>query len=793
MPANQMICRRTSPLLRIAVIGVALCALSPVSLSADAPSPAEKSHYDDLKDKGELIRQLQELAETYFENYVQFKTRNLRNLTESCDAKFHQLSFTVLTSMLSFNEFRLLQNQIDLLVENFQAEIARLKVVDEELDKVLALVKGMRSDLSAIAAKGLSPQEKTMIDDLLKAVEALDAELQSCHDDARAAITPAERALAGWQPSLDTIDKLSTDMNKYLTTPNDSPFFAETRIFLVPLLRHWVVSIPGIIRSKLPNSPTTWGMLAGAMLVTIPLLRLLLGFLLARISRWLPPASPSARKRLGRTFVYLSAGMVLLVGSGMITFPQSILVDALALLLLARWGLDFSWALNNYGREGRADSSPISHLFWIYAAATIYQFLNMPSQLLSFAWPTTLVAAAILARPVRKNAATAAFQRIHTLSICLILAFAILALFGLSELSMIMTGVWYMLAVAIQFGLAFCAFFRQFVENRLAERSELLRSLVIGLGVPTIWTASLACVVLWVGDQYFSIKKIGSVLSAVISVHGTHFAILDLAIAIFLFFAFKTCLDVATAAFERKYGEGGGKGVPALNSVLSYGVWALYAALLLLLLGVDFSSLAIAAGGLGVGIGIGLQSFINSFANGLSMLFSRVIREGDVILFDGAEATVLKIDLRNTMIRTSDNAITVVPNTDIIDKKLTNLTLNDPTVRRSLRVRVSNGSDIDKTRDLLMAAARHDARILKEPPPAVLLVDFMDDPVFELRVWIDVHSNDSEILSDLRFEINREFNRHGIQSPCTTVELRSVPVSEMADGRWPMADKGTNG
>ena len=685
-----------------------------------------------------------------------------------------------MTSLLSYNEFRLLQNQIDILVGTFKYETERIKALDGDLEKILRLVGSMRADLAAIAPKDFSTHEKDTIANLIAEVDSLNSKLQACHEDVMTAVKPAAEVLNGWQASLDTMEKLDAEMNAGIMRPTDSPFFTETRILLVPLLRHWGGSLPGIAYSKLPSNLPTWCALVASMLVAIPLLHLLLLHLLARVARWLPPIKPHAKRGLAMACVFMSAGIVLLVGSGMIEFPQSILPDALALLLLARWGLDFSWALNNYGSEESPGPSPISHLFWVYVTASVFQFLSMPSPIIAFAWPATLLAAAVLAHPLRKDSTTT-FKRIHYLSIYLMVGFAVLSLFGFSDLSMIITGVWFMLAVAIQFGVAFGSFFRRLVERRLAEHSDLVRSLATGLGVPAIWTVALACVIFWVGDQYFSIKKIVSVLSAMISVHGCRFSVLDLAIAVFLFFAFKTCLDVATTAFNRKYGERGGTGVPALNSVVSYAVWAVYAAILLLLLGVDFSSLAIAAGGLGVGLGLGLQSVINNFANGLSMIFSRTVREGDVIMFDGAEATVLKIDLRNTIIRTDDNAITVVPNTDIIDKKLTNLTLNDPTVRRVIRVRIGSSSDIDKTRDLLMEAAQGNSSILKNPAPAVLLVDFEEDPVFELRVWLDVRSKDSEILSDLRFAISRALNRHGIQGPCTAVELR--PAQEAPAGR----------
>lgn len=54
-----------------------------------------------------------------------------------------------------------------------------------------------------------------------------------------------------------------------------------------------------------------------------------------------------------------------------------------------------------------------------------------------------------------------------------------------------------------------------------------------------------------------------------------------------------------------------------------------------------------------------------------------------------------------------------------ITTQLTNWSLSDTTTRVILRIGVAYGSDLDKTRELLLQAAKENNRVMREPEPVV--------------------------------------------------------------------------
>ncbi|MCB0151552.1 MAG: mechanosensitive ion channel, partial [Caldilineaceae bacterium] len=86
--------------------------------------------------------------------------------------------------------------------------------------------------------------------------------------------------------------------------------------------------------------------------------------------------------------------------------------------------------------------------------------------------------------------------------------------------------------------------------------------------------------------------------------------------------------------------------IDSIATLTRYALISVGIVLALSVLGLDFTSLAIIAGGLSVGIGIGMQEFVANFISGLVLLFEQTLRPGDVIEVDNRISRVQKISLR---------------------------------------------------------------------------------------------------------------------------------------------------
>jgi small-conductance mechanosensitive channel len=183
--------------------------------------------------------------------------------------------------------------------------------------------------------------------------------------------------------------------------------------------------------------------------------------------------------------------------------------------------------------------------------------------------------------------------------------------------------------------------------------------------------------------------------------------------------------------------------------------------------GIHLGALTVFAGAVGVGVGFGLQNIASNFISGLVILAERPITIGDRIEVAGVAGQVQQIRARSTVILTNDNITMIVPNTKFIDSPVTNWTYGDPRVRFRLPVGVAYGSDVNKVREALLAAARENANTLKDPAPNVFLEKFGENAIeFELVAWSSEMSyRPRRYRSDLNFAIEQKLREAGIEIP----------------------------
>lgn len=183
--------------------------------------------------------------------------------------------------------------------------------------------------------------------------------------------------------------------------------------------------------------------------------------------------------------------------------------------------------------------------------------------------------------------------------------------------------------------------------------------------------------------------------------------------------------------------------------------------------GIDLSALGVLVGALGVGIGFGLQNITNNFISGIIILFERPIKVGDRVELDEIAGTVSIISARATTVITNDNISVIVPNSDFINQRVINWSLNDRTVRFNFPVGVSYKEDPARIKKLLLEVADSNPGVLKDPKPDVLFDEFAESSLnFNLRVWSYEYSSKPQVLkSQLYYAIFEKFKEHNIEIP----------------------------
>ncbi len=181
-------------------------------------------------------------------------------------------------------------------------------------------------------------------------------------------------------------------------------------------------------------------------------------------------------------------------------------------------------------------------------------------------------------------------------------------------------------------------------------------------------------------------------------------------------------------------------------------------------LGISLGPLLAGLGIAGFIIGFALQDSLSNFASGLMILIYRPFDVGDVVDVNGAFGTVRHMSLVNTTVLTFDNQTLVVPNNQVWQNIIKNLT-SEATRRVDLVFGISYSDDIEKAERVLKEIVAANEKVLDEPEAIIRLHELGESSVnFVVRPWVK-----TEDYWDTYWAITREvklrFDREGISIP----------------------------
>jgi len=151
----------------------------------------------------------------------------------------------------------------------------------------------------------------------------------------------------------------------------------------------------------------------------------------------------------------------------------------------------------------------------------------------------------------------------------------------------------------------------------------------------------------------------------------------------------------------------------------------------------DFlGALATIAAAATLAIGFAMQDVIKNFVAGIFIFTDKPFRIGDWIEWEDNAGIVEDISLRVSRVRTFDNELLTVPNSQFTDGVIKN-----PVAKGSLRLKFTFGigydDDIDKAIDIIIEEAERHDDIMEDPGPSVRLVELGDSSVgLQSRIWI---------------------------------------------------------
>ncbi|MCB1723739.1 MAG: mechanosensitive ion channel [Gammaproteobacteria bacterium] len=189
-------------------------------------------------------------------------------------------------------------------------------------------------------------------------------------------------------------------------------------------------------------------------------------------------------------------------------------------------------------------------------------------------------------------------------------------------------------------------------------------------------------------------------------------------------------------------------------------------------IGIDFTKFALLASALGVGIGFGMQALVSNFVAGLIILFEKSLKVGDFVeLQSGVTGEVKEINMRATLLTTNDNVDILVPNSEFINKEVTNWTLREAHRRIHVSFGVAYGTNKELVEKAVLEAADAVRWTLKDNQrqnPQVWFVNFGDSSLdFELVVWLkpEAVKRPGAVQAAYLWAIETKLGEYGIEVP----------------------------
>ncbi|MBQ9233724.1 MAG: mechanosensitive ion channel [Lachnospiraceae bacterium] len=242
---------------------------------------------------------------------------------------------------------------------------------------------------------------------------------------------------------------------------------------------------------------------------------------------------------------------------------------------------------------------------------------------------------------------------------------------------------------------------------------------------------------------------------------------------VFLFIAFKVAkliLKLIKRSFDKTKLDTSVSGF--LLSLIKIVIYAIIIIMAAAMVGFQVTSLVTILGTASLAIGLALQGSLANFAGGVLILIMKPFKVGDYIIENDkkCEGTVESIDIFYTKLRTYDNKQIVIPNGNITNNSITNVTANKCRML-DLTFGISYNQDIKAVKEILLGILEASEYRLKDRAVNVF-VDSLGESSIKIgaRCWVDA-ADYWNAKWEITEAIKYAFDEHGIEIPYNQLDV----------------------
>lgn len=489
-----------------------------------------------------------------------------------------------------------------------------------------------------------------------------------------------------------------------------------------------------------------------------------------------------------RTCIILAASVVtlaLVLGIIRMTWQQNFLMMASDLLIEYTWLL----AVILISLLLRVDAGQIKSAFRIYSPLIVIGFLVItfrivliPTDIVEVCLPPILLVCTLCQwRAIRRHNDKVPRYDVYLTYISLaVFVISVLSAWTGYTLLSVQLLIWWIMQMTCILTIACVTDWLKAYRNRHGLQDKPITKawffrFVYFVILPSLFVLSVIISIYWAADVFNLTELTRDVFTRdFIDTQYIKMSIITLAVVAILWFVFNyinhTSKQLVRLYLRRQDASTADSRSVMFINVLQVVVWGMWFITSLAILHVSNTWLVVVSGGLSTGIGFAMKDILENIYYGISLMAGR-IKIGDYIQCDGIRGRVSSISYTSTMLEATDGSVIAFQNSQLFTKNYKNMTKNHGYELDVLEVGVAYGSDITKTRQLLIDAISELPCIDSERKPRVVLKGFGDSSInLTILVWVPVltqYVNDGEIMEC----VYDTLNSNGIEIPFPQREI----------------------
>jgi len=178
----------------------------------------------------------------------------------------------------------------------------------------------------------------------------------------------------------------------------------------------------------------------------------------------------------------------------------------------------------------------------------------------------------------------------------------------------------------------------------------------------------------------------------------------------------------------------------------------------------------------GLTVGFALQDITRNFVAGIILMTRKPFRIGDTVTIGSHTGTVLSINTRDTVIKTFDGEMVILPNISVFTAAIVNQS-DLPYQRRTIKIGLGYSEDIARASQMFLDAINSVEGVMKDPAASVFAEQLGDSAIsLAARFWVDqtthsllsVHSDVVRAIKEIA-----ENEKINLPHPLQVVNLQS--------------------